>query len=110
MSSSESWRPVKLASAAVVATMRAEEPEMPAPAGDSEWVSRVKPPSGAKKRTRFAAKGWENFLALQNSSTLAKESDFPVSSDFSSRRVPEIFEIWHRVSTLTAKLTVTAPE
>ena len=47
-----SFLPVKRASAAVVAIISADEPEMPAPAGDSECVSISKPPSGAKKRAR----------------------------------------------------------
>src|SRR5208283_169267 len=47
-----SLRLVKRARAALVAIIRAEEPEMPAPAGDSENVSSRKPLFGLKKRTR----------------------------------------------------------
>ena len=50
-------RPVKRASAAVLAIMSADDPEMPAPAGDSESVSISRPSLGAKNCSSRAARG-----------------------------------------------------
>src|ERR1051326_5281984 len=73
--SRSSFLPVYLASAAVVAIINADEPEMPAPAGDSEWVSTSKPPSGAKKRDRCPASGCLNLRAEQSSPKLRNRSE-----------------------------------
>jgi hypothetical protein len=88
ISSRDRSRPVNCASAAVVAIIRAEEPAMPAPAGDCEWVSRRKPPSGAKQRTNSAARRWRNVFARASASRSAKRSSLPVSADFKWMALP----------------------
>src|SRR5579859_4509815 len=107
--SRSSLRPVYLARAAVVAIMRAEEPEIPAPAGDSELVSISKPPSGAKYRARYPANGCLNFLAEQSCSKLENSSSTLVSIDLSLIFLSDNRLIRQRVRILTAKFTVTAP-
>ena len=56
---------MKRARAAVLAIMRADDPEMPAPAGDSESVSISRPSLGAKNCSRRAARGRRKRLLAQ---------------------------------------------
>ncbi len=70
-------RPTNRANAALVQIIMADEPEMPAPAGDSECVSRRKPCFGSKNLTRYAASACLYRLAASSASRLAKRSSRP---------------------------------
>src|SRR5882762_390778 len=103
-------RSVNRARAAVAAIMRADEPEIPAPAGDSESVSTSRPSFGAKNCSRRAAKGNRKRRAWRSSSKLAKVSSRRVSSERRWIRLPFRGVIRQLVRMLTAKLSVSAPE
>ena len=75
--SSVRLRSVKRASAAVVAIISADDPEMPAPAGDSESVSISSPSLGAKNCSRRAASGRRKRFALRKC-VQAREDLFPL--------------------------------
>ena len=81
-------RSVKRARAAEVAIISADDPEMPAPAGDSESVSISRPSLGAKNWSKPAASGSRNRLARRNASKLAKTSSLFVSSERRWIRLP----------------------
>src|SRR5215475_14306756 len=100
---------VKRASAADVATISADDPEIPAPAGDSESVSINNPSLGAKNCNKRAAKGKRNRLARRNSSKLAKTSSLFVSSDRRWMRFPFKRVMRQVVRMFTAKFSVRAP-
>src|SRR5271165_1741783 len=102
-------RPTNRANAALVEIIMAEDPEMPAPAGDSECDSNRNPCFGWKKRTRYAARACRYFLAAIRAARLGKWSSRPVSRDFRWISRPLRGVILHVVRILTAMLTVTDP-
>src|SRR5215467_6678461 len=75
--------PVKRSSAAQIATAIALEPPIPAPAGASESVVSVKPPSGRKNFTISASSGSRNDLVLRRAAKDEKDSERLVSSETS---------------------------
>ena len=77
--SSVRLRSVKRARAAVLAIIRADDPEMPAPAGDSESVSISRPSLGAKNCSSLAAKGRRKRFAARSASKLENSSSRRVS-------------------------------
>ena len=87
----------------------ADDPDMPAPAGDSECDSSRNPCFGWKKRTRYAASACRYFFARISASRLAKRSSRPVSIDFRWMARPLRGVILHVVRMLTAMFTVTDP-
>ena len=87
----------------------ADEPEMPAPAGASESVSKVNPSGAPKNRNTYASKGSFGLVARLNSSSDPKLSSAFKSSDRSVISLPGRVSIRHVVNRFTAKFTVTAP-
>ena len=102
-------RSVKRASAEVAAIINAEDPEMPAPAGDSESVSISNPSLGAKNCSKCAARGRRKRRATRKASKLANDSSFLVSSERTWMCFPFKGVIRHVVWMLRAKLKVSAP-
>ena len=95
--------------AAVVAIISADEPEIPAPAGDSESVSINAPSFGAKNCSSRAVMGRRNRVSLRISSKLSKCSSLFVSSERKCKARPLIGVMRHVVWILTAKFSVSAP-
>ncbi len=100
---------MKRASAAVVAIMSAEDPEIPAPAGDSESVSISSPSLGAKNCNKRAASGSRRRRVFRRASKLGNSCSFFVSSDSRWMRLPLSGVTRQVVRMLTAKLSVSAP-
>jgi len=107
--SSVRLRSVKRARAAVLAIIRADEPEMPAPAGDSESVSISRPSLGAKNWSSRAARGSRKRVAPRSASKLGKCSSRRVSIECKWMAFPFRGVMRQVVRMLTAKFSVSAP-
>src|SRR5256885_4356352 len=90
--------------------MRADDPDIPAPAGDSESVSTNKPSFGAKNWTRRAAKACRKRRARRRASKFANCSSRRVSTERKWMLLPFRGVMRQVVKMLTAKFNVRSEE